>query len=137
MRSLIAISIAFSFVAVPAVAQEGPGDLPIRCKPPQGADIREGAVKCPPRNRGPQKKGIGSTNANTYTAVCETSNGFGRVSFSDDPDLIDQIEAALADGQTVRVTVDGTDATGLDPNGANRAIAVVNGPGGRKVICYK
>lgn len=70
-------------------------------------------------------------------ATCETAGGFGLIAFIDDPALLVSVRAVLAQGGTVMADVDGTQVTRVSRAGRMRVIAVVDGPGGRPVICYQ
>ena len=71
------------------------------------------------------------------TATCETAGGYGLMAFLDDPALLVNIRAVLAQGGTVMADVDGTQVTRISSAGRMHVIAVVDGPGGRPVICYQ
>lgn len=93
---------------------------------------KEGATACEkPFRRAPSNPPL------VLTATCETPSGYGLMAFSDNTALLNHIRARLAAGQTVMVDVEGTEVTRVSASGEMTAIAVVEGPGGRPVVCYQ
>ncbi|TYB83553.1 hypothetical protein [Maritimibacter fusiformis] len=71
------------------------------------------------------------------TATCETEGGFGLMAFPESARLANLIRTRLNAGEAVMADVEGTSVTGVSPDGQMRVIAVVDGPGGRPVVCYQ
>jgi hypothetical protein len=123
MLDLFKYAAVVAVVAGAALAQTAPGG---------GNENGNGTVERPCKeNCPPDEPSI------ECTATCERPNGCGLMAFSDDTSLLDLIKARLAAGETVMVDVAGTDVLGISPSGQMRVLGVVDGPGGRQVVCYR